>query len=201
MGVKLRFVKWLSYKLRNILKYSENSRTLIKSNYRVKSGKESYQHGDFIVKGKGQLTIGNYCAFGQDIKIILSNHEYNFPTLQNSFYKEKFDSIPYHSTKGFVEIGSDVWIGDNVIILSNVKIGNGAIVGAGSIVTKDVNDYAIVGGNPAKLIKYRFSEDKIAFFREIEWWCWSDEQIINNKELFFTNIHEKSIDELKRIVK
>lgn len=201
MGIKSRIVKWLSYKLRNILKYSENSRTSIKSNYRIKVGKESYHNGDFLVKGKGQLTIGNYCAFGQDIKIILSNHDYSYPVLQYSFYREKFNSLPKHSTKGVVEIGSDVWIGDNVIILSNVKIGNGAIVGAGAVVTKDVDDYAIVGGNPAKFIKYRFSEDKIAFFKDIEWWQWSNERIIENKELFFTNFPEKSIEELKRIVK
>lgn len=69
-----------------------------------------------------------------------------------------------------IEIGNDVWIGANVIILDGVKIGNGAILGAGSVVIRDVPDYAIVGGVPAKVIKYRFDKNQIKFLLQDKWW-------------------------------
>ena len=76
-----------------------------------------------------------------------------------------------------VEIGHDVWIGTNVTILPSVKIGNGAIIAAGAVVTKDIPDYAIVGGVPAKVLKYRFSDDEIKRLNQSKWWEWPDEKI------------------------
>lgn len=84
-----------------------------------------------------------------------------------------------------VVIGNDVWIGANVIILPGVKIGDGAILAAGAVITKDVGSYEIVGGIPAKIIKYRFSKDMIEKFLKIQWWNWSIEEIENNIELFY----------------
>ena len=78
-----------------------------------------------------------------------------------------------------------MWIGANVIILPGVKIGNGAIIAAGAVVTKDVEPYAIVGGVPAKLIKYRFKKEEINQLEEIKWWNWSIEEIERNIELFY----------------
>ncbi len=77
---------------------------------------------------------------------------------------------PTVKTKGDVTIGNDVWIGYGALILSGVTIEDGAVIGAGSVVTKDVVPYAIVGGNPAQLIKYRFSPEIIAYFLELKWW-------------------------------
>jgi acetyltransferase-like isoleucine patch superfamily enzyme len=90
--------------------------------------------------------------------------------------------MPY--SKGIIEIGNDVWIGTSAIILSGVKIGHGAVVAAGSIVTKSVPPYAIVGGNPAKIIKYRLSEEKIEELLEMKWWDWSEEKIKKNIDFF-----------------
>lgn len=84
-----------------------------------------------------------------------------------------------------IEIGNDVWIGANAIILPGVKIGNGAIIAAGAVVTKNVEPYAIVGGVPAKFIKYRFSKEEINQLEEIKWWEWSIEKIEKNIELFY----------------
>lgn len=84
-----------------------------------------------------------------------------------------------------VSIGNDVWIGANVIILPGVNIGNGAVVAAGAVVSKDVPPYAIVGGVPAKIIKYRFSEKEIEILQRVEWWEWSDRELVNNMELFY----------------
>lgn len=185
MGVKSNIIRWFSFKIRNILKYSENKKTLLSNSDKIFVGRKSYHNGNFTVKGKGKLYIGNFCAFGQDIKIILSNHDYRFPSLQYSFYRDRFNGLPYPLDETEISIGSDVWIGDNVIVLPNLKIGNGAIIGAGSVVTKDVPDFAIVAGNPARIIKYRFSDEKINELNQIEWWNWNDEKIVKNRDFFF----------------
>ena len=84
-----------------------------------------------------------------------------------------------------VRIGHDVWIGANVIILPGVHIGNGAILAAGAVVTKNVEDYAIVGGVPAKLIRYRFTKEKVIKLQGLQWWNWEIDKIMNNLELFY----------------
>jgi acetyltransferase-like isoleucine patch superfamily enzyme len=88
----------------------------------------------------------------------------------NKGFKSFADKMYYSEEQGEVHIGNDVWIGSDVSILNNVKIGNGAIVALGSIVTKDVPDYAIVAGIPAKIIKYRFSNEDINALLKINWW-------------------------------
>ena len=138
------------------------------------------------VKGNGTLRIGNFCAIGQDVKVILSNHNFNYPSIQYSLYNIFFKAYPYEVTNSnCTTIGNDVWIGDNVVILPNVRIGNGVCIGARAIVTRDIPDYAIIGGNPAKIIKYRFNEKQIQYLQETQWWNWSDEQIVQNRDFFF----------------
>ena len=154
-------------------------------------GKESYHNGDFIVKGNGTLEIGSYCAFGVGISIILSNHNYNFASMQYTLYKKNFQKLPYENSPAKTIIGNDVWIGDNVIVLPGITIGTGAILAANAIVTKDVQPYSIVGGNPAKLIKYRFSKEIIEDMLASKWWEWSDQQIKDNKEFFFKNFNNE----------
>jgi acetyltransferase-like isoleucine patch superfamily enzyme len=93
-------------------------------------------------------------------------------------------------TKGPIIIKNDVWIGDDVKIMSGVTIGNGACIAAGSIVTNDISDFEIVGGVPARLLKYRFSDEIMSFLKAIEWWDWSDKKIKNNKHFFNLNLNE-----------
>lgn len=105
-------------------------------------------------------------------------------------YKEnaKFENSNIRDNKPII-IGNDVWIGANVVILPGVKVGDGAIVAAGAVVTKDVAEYAIVGGVPAKLIRYRFSENVIQKLLEIKWWNWPHEKIEEHiEEFYLTNI-------------
>ena len=94
----------------------------------------------------GGVRIGDYFHSGENCKIMLGSHDYDYG-----------EAIPYGSSyvKRYVEIGDFVWLGSDVTISGNVKIGEGAIVAIGSVVVKDVPPYAIVGGNPAKVIKYR----------------------------------------------
>lgn len=108
------------------------------------------------------------------------NHEY-----ENSLIR---DNKP-------VTIGNDVWIGANVIILPGVNIGDGAVLAAGAVVTKDVAPYAIVGGVPAKIIKYRFKEQDIDLLEKIQWWNWKEEEIEKNIELFYQP--EKFLNEMR----
>jgi acetyltransferase-like isoleucine patch superfamily enzyme len=79
--------------------------------------------------------------------------------------------------KGDIIVGNDVWIGAKSTIMSGVKIGDGSIIGAGSTVTKDVPPYSIVAGNPAKFIKFRFTEEQIESLLQISWWNWTEDRI------------------------
>ena len=84
--------------------------------------------------------------------------------------------------KGDTVIGNDVWIGQNVTIMPGVKVGDGAIIAANSTVVKSIEPYTIYGGNPAKFIKKRFSDEKTQFLLKLQWWNWDEEKIFNNLE-------------------
>ena len=100
--------------------------------------------------------------------------------------KEYFSEIT-HTPEGYsMVIGNDVWIGSDVKILEGITIGNGAIVACGAVVTKDIPPYAVVGGVPAKIIKYRFSDDNIEKLLNIQWWDW-DENILRSNAILFNN--------------
>ena len=106
----------------------------------------NFNSNGLIISGLGEVKIGDYFHSGENCKIMLGSHDYDYG-----------EAIPYGSSyvKRYVEIGDFVWLGSDVTISGNVKIGEGAIVAIGSVVVKDVPPYAIVGGNPAKVIKYR----------------------------------------------
>lgn len=163
----------------------------------IKVGKHSYgplQVYDWGTDGEG-LKIGNFVSIADGVKFILGgNHKYN--TL--STYP--FNTIFYNGdvnkdleSKGIIEIEDDVWIGLNSIILSGVKIGKGAIIGAGSVVTKDVPPYAIVVGNPGKIVKYRFSEDIIEKLIKYNIGSLSEKNIKEKIDLIYEEITEENI--------
>ena len=100
------------------------------------------------------------------------------------FCNAGFEDSPLRNN-GEIIIGNDVWIGANVILLPGIKIGNGAVITAGAVVTKDVEPYAVVGGVPARVIKYRFTKEEIGILEKIKWWDWTIEEIEKNIELFY----------------
>ncbi len=89
-----------------------------------------------------------------------------------------------------ITIGNDVWLGKNVLITNSSNIGNGVIAGAGAVITKDVPDYAVVAGVPARIIRYRYTSDEIDALNRIAWWDWSDDKIRRNYNDFFLDIRE-----------
>ena len=133
-----------------------------------------------------KLIIGKFCMIASDVTFIMNgaNHltdvitTYPFAIFGNA-WANAMEGKNYPS-KGNIVVGNDVWIGYNATIMAGITIGDGAIIGTNSVVTKDVEPYAIVGGNPAKLIKKRFSDDEIKDLLEIKWWDWEIEKITRN---------------------
>lgn len=135
-------------------------------------------------------SIGNFCSIAAHLLCGLGDHPTNFLSTHPSFFSTTkqcgvtFSDKDYYSENQKITIGSDVWIGARVFIRDGVTIGNGAIIGAGSVVTKDVPDYAIVGGVPAKIIRFRYPDDIIAKLMNIEWWNW-EHSLIKETQCYF----------------
>lgn len=147
--------------------------------------------------GSGKLSVGKFCSIAANVVVYTGgNHRtdwvttYPFGHINKNIFNS-FDGNGHPATKGDVIIGNDVWIASNVTIMSGVKIGDGAVIANNSHVVKDVPPYAIVGGNPAKVIKYRFTEDQISKLLQIKWWDWDDERINKNTQLLCSpDIHQ-----------
>lgn len=151
-------------------------------------------------------TIGRYCSIARNVKIGNGSHPTNWLSVNACQYIKEFHEYdklfnerikiknfqPYKHTV----IGNDVWIGANVYIKDGLKIGDGAIIGANSVVTHDVEPYAIVAGCPAKIIRYRFTPEIIKELLELQWWKYN---IADFGDIDFDNI-EKAISKLKEIL-
>jgi acetyltransferase-like isoleucine patch superfamily enzyme len=126
-----------------------------------------------------KLVTGKYCSVSWGVTFFLGQEHAPGYNTTYEFYKRvrAYSHIEVNETKGGITIGNDVWIASDVKVLSGVNIGDGAVIGANSLVTKDVPKYAVYGGNPAKLIRMRFSDDVIKIFEEIKWWDWPLEDI------------------------
>lgn len=168
---------------------------------RVVVGHGTYGVGEktvLLFRDDDRVVIGKYCSVAYGVTIIASGeHNYrgvaNFPFA--AVLNGNIDQDTY--SKGPVSIGSDVWLGANSTILSGVAIGDGAVVAAGSVVTESVPPYAIVGGVPARVIKYRFDPATIDSLLQISWWDWHPETIRNNMNLFYLPVDSflcKAID-------
>lgn len=145
----------------------------------VEIGEHSYVNcGSNIISGK----IGRYCSIGYNVEIGAFEHPIHFISTSPEIYKIVEEN--YNELKNPPVIMNDVWIGSKAIVLQGVKIGNGAIIAAGAVVTKDVPSYAIVAGVPARIIKYRFSEDIIKKIENTKWWDNEESWIDTNKKKF-----------------
>jgi virginiamycin A acetyltransferase len=147
----------------------------------VRCGHYTSINGTF--DARGHVLIGRYCALGRYVALVANNHRTDMPN-QQLWLNERFGFAVPWETKGPIEIGHNVWIGDKVTVLSGVKVGHGAVVAAGATVTKDVEPFAIAGGNPAREIRKRFTQSVIEQMLEIAWWDWDDDRISRNKKFF-----------------
>jgi virginiamycin A acetyltransferase len=144
-----------------------------------------------------RLIIGKFCALARGVKFIMNgaNHKlsgfstYPFQIFGNGWEKvmPQPGELPF---KGDTIVGNDVWIGYDCLIMPGVKIGNGAIVSSRSVVVSDVPPYTVIGGNPAKPIKQRFSADLVSELEAIAWWDWPIEKISQHlAEIVCADIH------------
>jgi acetyltransferase-like isoleucine patch superfamily enzyme len=162
-------------------------------------GLGSYVSDNSVIKN---VLIGRFCSIGSNVqtylglhpsKIFVSTHPAFFSSQKPAGFSFANENVfeehifIYPDKKYVVEIGNDVWVGNNVTILDGLKIGDGAIIAAGSIVTKDILPYSIVGGIPAKLMRFRFTEDQIKKMLVIKWWNW-DFNRIKASSKWFNNI-------------
>jgi len=132
---------------------------------------------------RATLNIGKYCSLADNVEILLGGEHrldwittYPFPWLPETWTEAK-DISGYPASKGDVTIGNDVWIGYGATILSGVTVGDGAVVGARAVVSRDVAPYAIVAGNPARVIRSRFSDEQVAQLLELKWWDWEESKV------------------------
>ena len=146
--------------------------------------------GTRIFAKKNRIIIGSFCSIASNVIIQEYNHSINRVTSYPIFSHIFNENVEEIASKGNVVIEDDVWIGSNTVILSGVRIGRGTVIGAGCVVSKDIPAYSIVVGNPAKVIKKRFSEDKISELEDSKWWEWDIQMILNNREFFISEIVE-----------
>lgn len=151
-----------------------------------------------ILAGINPIQIGSFCSIARGVSFQEYYHRFDRPSsyfFNKNIFGEQLSNDVY--SKGPIFIGNDVWIGVGAVILSGVNIGNGAIIGANSVVTRDVEPYSIVGGSPAKLIRYRFSKQIVEQLEELAWWDWPRQKIIANRSFFSKDISSSTFEQFK----
>ncbi len=134
--------------------------------------------------GVDRLIIGDFCSIGSGAAFIMAGNQGHRNDWASSFPFFYMPEVPHFAgavdafqKAGDTVIGNDVWIGSEAIIMPGVKVGDGAVIGTRALVTRDVEPYAIVGGNPARVIRKRFDDDSIAMLLEMRWWDWDDARL------------------------
>lgn len=189
----------------NIVKYDFDGGWVFYKNFKTEIGKYSY--GPLCRNHMYIEKIGAFCSFADGTDVVpnhemryISTHDFLYEGMQYPIGEIEYRNIPDsahkfseriqpHSDKILkrkrITIGNDVWLGRNVLIANYSNIGNGVIAGAGAVITKDVPDYAVVVGSPARIIRYRYDPDEIYALNKIRWWDWSDEIIAERYSDFY----------------
>ena len=167
----------------------------------VKVGK--YTYGGISVSNDvkdAKLVIGNFCSIAENVHFMLGsehalNHISTYP-FQVYFMGADREAI----SKGDIIVKDDVWIGRNALIMSGVNIGQGAVIAAGAVVTKDVPPYAIVGGVPARVIRYRFGQEIIEKLVDINYENINRDFVLKHREMFCSEVNSCNVEDLLQIL-
>lgn len=173
--------------------FSSLLRRIYEHYHKIEIGLYSYGCFDLTHFPKG-TKIGRYCSFARNCALTLGNHPMKFKSLHPFFFNPDLGVVNELKIKRpKFTIGHDVWVGTNALVLPGAsKIGTGSIIGAGSVVTRDVPPFAIVTGNPARILKYRFSEKTINNILESQWWEKDIEEIVKDQNAF--NLFVKNLE-------
>ncbi len=191
---KLRILLWKILGFDYNMMLNKTDFTLLKDDKYSTLGLGTYDNGAKVWRWtKIPLTIGKFCSIANNVNFIVDEGFHsalkitNFPLVDNLFEENEYidsfkkdDYLKKIKQKEGISIGNDVWIGMGTYIMPGVRIGNGVTIGANSVVTKDILDYQVVGGVPAKVIKIKYDADTIETLNEIAWWDW-DEKLIKER--------------------
>lgn len=162
----------------------DHTRSALHGNPVVKLGAYSYANGLRVYGWAGQrVTIGKFCSIADDTAIVVGG-VHDVDRASTSPMIDRLAGNSRDGSRGPVTIGNDVWIGHGVTIQSGVTIGDGAVIAAGAVVNGDVAPYEIVGGVPAKHLRWRFEENLRARLRALAWWDWSEDLIVQRAATF-----------------
>lgn len=168
-------------KIKSLLGLHNRRQTLQEQYPQYRIGRGTYGNPTILNWNEGaSLSIGNFSSIADGVKIFLGGeHRSDWATTYpfNMLWPSASAISGHPKTKGDVTIGSDVWIGAEAVILSGVKIGDGAVIGTSAIVAKAVPPYAVVVGNPSRIVKYRFEPAIVERLLNVAWWDWSNEDI------------------------
>jgi chloramphenicol O-acetyltransferase type B len=168
----------------------------------VRFGSYSYVNEQALMRG---VSVGRFSSIGPHFLCGYGEHPSDLVSTSPVFYSTRnqcgksFADKDYFAEERATSIGHDVWVGTRVFVRDGVSIGNGAIVAAGAVVVKDVPDYAIVGGVPARVIRFRFADAVIRQLLEIEWWNWSEDKLREAQPLFVRDDVNAFIEWAKRV--
>lgn len=174
--------------------YYQDNKKFEEFNVRYLYGREEDRRLATLLWEPDKLKIGKYCSIASGAVFLLGgNHTHRADWI--SVYPFAGTSLKSYESKGDTVIGNDVWVGMEAMIMPGVKIGNGAVVAARSVVTKDIPPYTVVGGNPAKVIKKRFSDEEIEILERIRWW----DLDINSIRKIMEIIQSNNIKKLEKV--
>ncbi|WP_336732950.1 CatB-related O-acetyltransferase [Chryseobacterium sp. VD8] len=206
-ALRIEFFNWISLKVAAVRWRLNNKHNytalgnLIKDVNKIKVGK--YTYGKINIQSfenpNERLLIGNFVSIASDVFFILGgNHPINtFTTFPLKTFFDELSPLQDATTRGEIVVEDEVWIGTNVIVMSGVTIGKGAIVAAGSVVTKNVAPFSIVGGNPAKFIKWRIPEELIPSRMHVDITDINIDFIKQNMDIFYKKIDQEVLEKIK----